>query len=59
MSENGSYSSGFTEPLVFTERWYFLLYSTNYHISAILGGVADGRDLTLSFDMSEGMFKKF
>ena len=35
--------------------------STNYNISAISGGAADGRDPADSFDISEGIFliKKF
>ena len=43
--------SDLTELLSSTKKGNFLLYSANYHISAISGGSADGRDHALSFNM--------
>ena len=44
---------------VHIKLWYFLLYSANYHISAIFAVYLDGRLHALSFDMLQATFLNF
>ena len=56
VSEIGIYSSEFNQSFVFENRYKITNISTNYHISAIISGFADGCHPALSFDILEVMF---
>ena len=51
VSEIRIYSSGFNRTFMLQNRYKITNISTNYHISPILGGAADGRHQPLSFEI--------